>query len=125
MDHASNRKTLPFFMKMQTSIGSTFGLDCRDRAGSTYLTNMGQIVKLSIYCRVPARWGLQQTHPGLRAATRHGVRDPLVRSTPNLTILADNDLQKILIEKQTAHLIRFLLRQGEPGTSQYQTRIQG
>ncbi len=34
----------------------------------------------SIYCRVPARWGLQQTHPGLRAATTHGVRDPLVRS---------------------------------------------
>ncbi len=45
-----------------------------------------------IYCRVPAGWGLQQTHPGLRAATRHGVRDPLVR---------------------------FLLRQGEPGTSHY------
>ncbi len=34
----------------------------------------------SAYCRVPARWGLQQTHPGLRAATRHGVRDPLVCS---------------------------------------------
>ncbi len=33
-----------------------------------------------IYCCVPARWGLQQTHPGLRAATRHRVRDPLVRS---------------------------------------------
>ncbi len=32
------------------------------------------------YCRMPARWGLQQTHPGLRAATRHGARDPLVRS---------------------------------------------
>ncbi len=32
------------------------------------------------YCHVPARWGLQQTHPGLRAAKRHGVRDPLVRS---------------------------------------------
>ncbi len=23
--------------------------------------------------RYTARWGLQQTHPGLRAATRHGV----------------------------------------------------
>ena len=32
-----------------------------------------------IYCRMPARWGLQQTHPGLQAATRHGARDPLVR----------------------------------------------
>ncbi len=29
-----------------------------------------------IYCRVPARRGLQQT---ARAATRHGARDPLVR----------------------------------------------
>ncbi len=29
-----------------------------------------------IYCRVPARWGLQQT-TGLRAAARHGARDPL------------------------------------------------
>ena len=28
-----------------------------------------------IYCHMPARWALQQTHPGLRAATRHGVRD--------------------------------------------------
>ena len=36
--------------------------------------------EVRIYCCVPARWGLQQTHPGLRAATRHGVRDPLVRS---------------------------------------------
>ena len=32
------------------------------------------------YCRVQARWGLQQTHPGLRAESRQGVRDPLVRS---------------------------------------------
>ncbi len=38
-----------------------------------------------LYCRVPARWGLQQTHPGLRAATRHGVRDPLVRSQVDYT----------------------------------------
>ncbi len=29
----------------------------------------------AIYCRVPARRGLQQT---ARAATRHGARDPLV-----------------------------------------------
>ncbi len=54
-----------------------------------------------IYCRVPARWGLQQTHPGLRASTRHGLRD------------------KILKRIRTIHLIRFLLRQDEPGTSHY------
>ncbi len=36
-----------------------------------------------IYCRVPARGGLQQTHPGLRAATRHEVRDSLVRLKRN------------------------------------------
>ena len=29
-----------------------------------------------VYCRVPARRGLQRT---TRAATRHGARDPLVR----------------------------------------------
>ncbi len=37
-------------------------------------------VPATIFCRVPARWGLQQTHPGLRAATRHGVRDPHIWS---------------------------------------------
>ncbi len=42
-----------------------------------------------IYCRVPARWGLQQT---ARAATKGTNRIP---DSP------------------------FLLRQGEPGTSQY------
>ncbi len=68
-----------------------------------------------IYCRVPARWGLQQTHPGLRAATRHGVRDPL-------TILAMTTY-KNLKKKQTVHLIRLLLRQGEPGMSQYIYKI--
>ncbi len=51
------------------------------------------LIAIPIYCRLPARWGLQQTHPGLRAATRHGARDPF------------DSL--------------FLLRQGEPGTSQY------
>ena len=39
------------------------------------------------YCRVPARWGLLQTHPGLRAATRHGIRDPLVRSQVEIGFL--------------------------------------
>ncbi len=39
-------------------------IDCRTR-------------EISKYCHVPARWGLQQTHPGLRAVTRHCLRDPL------------------------------------------------
>ncbi len=46
--------------------------------------------------------GSPTNHPGLRAATRHGVRDPLVRS-----------------QVETDHTFdMFLLRQGEPGTSQ-------
>ena len=50
--------------------------------------------------------GSPSNHPGLRAATRHGVRDPLVGS-----------------QKRTVHLTRFLLRQGEPGTSQYDNMV--
>ncbi len=38
-------------------------------------------INRGIYCRVPERWGLQQTHPGLRAATRHRVRDPTLAIT--------------------------------------------
>ena len=52
---------------------------------------------------MPARWGLQQTHPGLQAATRRGA----------------GILYKNLKKKRTVHLNRFLLRQGEPGMSQY------
>ncbi len=41
-----------------------------------YTILRGQVGSVCLsYCRVPARWRLQQTHPGLRAATRHGVRD--------------------------------------------------
>ncbi len=76
---------------------------------------------LVIYCRVPARWGLQQTHPGLRAATRQGVRDPLVHS--QVDYLAITTYKKFKKRKRTVHLIRFLLRQGEPGTSQYYMKL--
>ena len=41
--------------------------------------NIYKLDQFGMYCRVPARWGLQQTHTGIQAATRHGVRDPLVR----------------------------------------------
>ncbi len=40
--------------------------------------------------------GLQQTHPGLRAATRHGVRDPLVRSQVE-SLARHNMLQNMLL----------------------------
>ncbi len=65
-----------------------------------------------LYCRVPAR--LQQT---ARAATRHGARDPLVR--PQVDKL-DNHLDKKNL-KGTNRILDspFLLRQGEPGKSQY------
>ena len=57
------------------------------------------------YCRVPARCGLQDTLPGLRAATRHRARDPLVRPQ---------------VERNEPHTwFTYLLRQGEPGTSHY------
>ncbi len=70
-----------------------------------------QVAGKYMSCRVPARRGLQRT---ARAVTRHGARDPLVRPQ------VDNHLGKNFKKKRTAHLIRlFLLRQGEPGTSQY------
>ena len=64
---------------------------------------------MTLYCRVPARRGLQQT---AWAATRHGARDPSDK--------LDNHLDKKFL-KGTNHTFdsTFLLRQGEPGTSQY------
>ncbi len=59
-----------------------------------------------IYCRMPARRGLQQT---TRAATRHGARDPLVRPQVDQTYRETN----------RTFDWPFLLRQGEPGMSQY------
>ncbi len=50
------------------------------------------------------RWGFQQTHPGHRAATRHGTRDPI---------------PKILKETNRTFDSPFLPRQGEPCTSHY------
>ncbi len=50
---------------------------------------------MDIYCRVPARWSLQQTHPGLRAATRHLIAlatNGLIHVKPDY--FSHNDLQK-------------------------------
>ncbi len=47
--------------------------------------------------------GSPTNHPGFQAATRHGARDPLVRTKKN----------------NGPHTRPILLRQGEPGTSQY------
>ncbi len=43
-----------------------------------------------IYCRVPARRGLQRT---ARAATRHGARDPLVRPQVDQTYRGASNLR--------------------------------
>ncbi len=58
---------------------------------------------------MPARRGLQRT---ARAATRHGARDPLVRPQ------VDQNFKK---GTNRTFDSPFLLRQGEPGTSQYQS----
>ena len=66
-----------------------------------------------IYCRVPARWGLQQTTlgSGQRQDTGPGILWSVHRWT-------NSYLQKNL--KRTDRTFDpFLLRQGEPGTSQY------
>ncbi len=62
-----------------------------------------------IYCHVPARWGLHKP-PWLRTATRHGPRDPLVRCL---------GISKKKKKKDGPYTGPVLLRQGEPGTSQY------
>ena len=43
-----------------------------------------------LYCRVPARRGLQRT---ARAATRHRARDPLVRPQVDQTYRGESNLQ--------------------------------
>ncbi len=90
------------------------------------------LMSMYIYCRVPARWVLQQTNPGLRAVTRHGARDPLVRPQVDQTCKPDqafaandlihvkhltwlfshNYLYKNLKKKRITHLIRFFTKAG-------------
>ena len=70
MDHSSTGTSKPTF----------FGLPFTDLL-RTQTSHAYEPVKYDsdscyIYCRVPARRGLQQT---AWAATRHGARDPLVR----------------------------------------------
>ncbi len=56
------------------------------------------------------RGGVSNKPPGLQAATRHGARDPLVRS----------QVDYLKIKKENGpYTGPVLLRQGEPGTSQY------
>ncbi len=57
---------------------------------------------LAIYCHVPARWGLQQTHPGLRAATRHGARDPKQKGT-----IFQKSLKKMQLDVDIKPTFRF------------------
>ncbi len=54
------------------------------------------------------RGGVSNKPPGLQAATRHRARDALVRSLP-----------KNLKKNNGPYTGPVLLRQGEPGTSQY------
>ncbi len=42
MDHAYYRKTPPFSMEMQTSMGSNFEINCRDRGASMSLYILGK-----------------------------------------------------------------------------------
>ncbi len=56
--------------------------------------------------------GVSNKPPGLRAAIRHGARDPLGPYTGGL---ARNFKKK----KSRPYIIGVLLRQGEPGTSHY------
>ena len=46
----------------------------------------------TIYCRVPARRGLQRT---AQAATRHGARDPLVRPQVDQTYIKPLKISKL------------------------------
>ena len=73
---------------------------------------------MPLYCRVPVRRGLQQT---AWAATRHGARDNQARQLPR-----HKNLKK---KKETNRKFDspFLLRQGEPATSQhyYRPRSEG
>ncbi len=64
---------------------------------------------MSTRCRVPARWGLQQTTLAT-GSNETWARDPLVR-------LQVDKLPKI--EKYGPTIGPILQRQGEPGTSQY------
>ncbi len=49
-----------------------------------------KVLLVEIYCRVPARRGLQQT---TRAATRHGARDPLVGPQVDQTYMGASNLR--------------------------------
>ncbi len=79
---------------------------CQVLEGSFYLQSHE-------YCRVPTRWGLQQTTLG--SGQRQETGSGILWSVHRWTRL----LRKFFKKKRTVHLTRLLLRQGEPGTSQY------
>ena len=71
---------------------------------------------------VTRQWGGVSNPPGLQAATRHGARDPLVRSQVDVRYLNRANLMilpKIFKERNEPYTGPVLLRQGEPGPSQY------
>ena len=73
-----------------------------------------------LYIVVCQRGGVSNEPPRLQAATRHLARDPLVRSQVDKTWqLSNNYLYKKFKKKNGPYIRPVLLRQGEPGTSQY------
>ena len=77
---------------------------------------------LRVYYIVACQRGGISNKPTLSSGQRQDTRSGILWSVhrwTNLTILAMTTLYKIFKKKRTIHLIRFLLRHGEPGTSQY------
>ena len=73
---------------------------------------------MGIHCNVACSSILSRAGGvGLQAATRYGARDPLVRSQVDKTNLIT--LPKNFKKKNGPYTGPVLLRQGEPGTSQY------
>ncbi len=87
------------------SVLNVIGVPVTGSPPATWISNISSFT-WPVYCRVPARHGLQRT---TRAATRHWAREPLVRPQVDQTWK----------NKSHTWFALFLLRQGEPGTSQY------
>ncbi len=85
---------------------------------------------MDIYIVACQRGGVSNKPPGLQTATRHGARDPLVRSQLDKTLHGLTHIKHLNIanlviatykknKKNGPYIRDVLLRQGEPGTSQY------
>ena len=90
---------------MRTRCGGLKFLIFKIRPVRTTALKLGKCFSTALYIVVLARWGLQQT--------TLGSGQPQDTGSGILTTY------KNLKKKRTVHLTRFLLRQGEPGTSQY------